>query len=148
MRPRMHLRVYQLTTVEYRGTASGRFRPAAAGDLELLTELNLALHAEVLLRRDVDYIVGDGRIELVDEFTGRVAENRRWPDGIQAAVEAKEGVPLQAQGVIRGSIALQHFLRLYPKLSGMTATAQEAAEEFWEFYDLAVVVVPSPSTSQ
>ena len=113
-----------------------------ANNLMLLTELNLALHARALLRRDVDYIVRDAKVELVDEFTGRVVENRRWPDGLQAAVEAKEGVPLQAQGMIRGSITLQHFLRLYPKLSGMTATAQPAAEEFREFYDLTVVVIP------
>jgi preprotein translocase subunit SecA len=114
----------------------------APENLELLTELSLALHAEVLLRRDVDYIVREGRIELVDEFTGRIAENRRWPDGLQAAVEAKEGVSLQVQGVIRGSITLQHFLRLYPKVAGMTATAQAAAAEFYEFYDLTVVVLP------
>ena len=114
----------------------------APENLELLTELSLALHAEVLLRREVDYIVREGQVELVDEFTGRVAENRRWPDGLQAAVEAKEGVPLRPQGAIRGSITLQHFLRLYPKVCGMTATAQAAAEEFQEFYDLAVVVIP------
>ncbi len=114
----------------------------AAENLDRLTELSLALHAEVLLRREVDYIVREGRIELVDEFTGRVAENRRWPDGLQAAVEAKEGVALQSQGTVRGSITLQHFLRLYPKVSGMTATAQAAAEEFYEFYDLTVVVIP------
>ncbi len=114
----------------------------AAENVELLTELSLALHAEVLLRREVDYIVRDGQIELVDEFTGRVVENRRWPDGLQAAVEAKEGATLRPQGTIRGSIALQHFLRLYPKVSGMTATARAAAEEFQEFYDLAVVVIP------
>jgi preprotein translocase subunit SecA len=114
----------------------------AAENLELLTELSLALHAQVLLRREVDYIVREGQVELVDEFTGRVAENRRWPDGLQAAVEAKEGVPLRPQGMIRGSITLQHFLRLYPKVCGMTATAQAAAEEFREFYDLSVVVIP------
>ncbi|MGO9113823.1 MAG: accessory Sec system translocase SecA2 [Thermoguttaceae bacterium] len=113
----------------------------APENLELLTELSLALHAELLLRREVDYMVRDGQIDLVDEFTGRVAENRRWPDGLQAAVEAKEGVPLQPQGRIRGSITLQHFLRLYPKVCGMTATAQAAAEEFQEFYDLTVVVI-------
>ncbi len=114
----------------------------APKNLDLVTELSMALHARVLLRREVDYIVRDGEIELVDEFTGRVAENRRWPDGLQAAVEAKEGVPLRPQGTIRGSITLQHFLRLYPKVGGMTATAQAAAEEFQEFYDLAVVVIP------
>lgn len=114
----------------------------APGNLELLTELSLALHARVLLHREVDYIVREGRIELVDEFTGRVAQNRRWPDGLQAAVEAKEGVALQPQGIIRGSITLQHFLRLYPILAGMTATAQPAADEFQSFYDLRVVVIP------
>ncbi len=123
-----------------------------AGNLTLLTELSLALHAEALLRRDVDYIVRDGQVEdgqvedgqveLIDEFTGRVVENRRWPDGLQAAVEAKEGVPLKPQGAIRGSITLQHLLRLYPKVGGMTATARSAAEEFQEFYDLSVVVIP------
>jgi len=114
----------------------------APENLELLTELSLALHAEALLQREVDYIVREGQIELVDEFTGRVAENRRWPDGLQAAVEAKEGVSLRPQGTIRGSITLQHFLRLYPRVCGMTATAQTAAEEFQEFYDFAVVVIP------
>jgi preprotein translocase subunit SecA len=114
----------------------------APENLELLTELSLALHARVLLQREVDYIVRDGRIELVDEFTGRVAENRRWPDGLQAAVEAKEGLELQPQGIIRGSITLQHFLRLYLRVAGMTATAQPAAEEFYTFYNLGVVVIP------
>ena len=113
-----------------------------AGNLSVLSELNLALHARVLLHRDVDYIVRDGKVEIIDELTGRVVPNRRWPDGLQAAVEAKEGVPLQPQGIIRGSITLQHFLRLYPKVCGMTATAQSAAEEFREFYDLNVVVIP------
>ncbi|NLH50933.1 MAG: accessory Sec system translocase SecA2 [Myxococcales bacterium] len=108
----------------------------------LLTELNLALHAAVLLRRDVDYLVREGRIELVDEFTGRVAQNRQWPDGLQAALEAKEGLDPRPDGSILGSITLLHFLRLYPCLAGMTATAQPAAEELKQFYDLAVAVIP------
>ncbi|MHC4646530.1 MAG: accessory Sec system translocase SecA2 [Planctomycetota bacterium] len=111
-------------------------------NLLLLTGLNLALHAEVLLERDVDYIVRDGKVELVDEFTGRVAQNRRWPHGLQAAVEAKEGVEVQPEGMIRGSITLIHLLRLYPKICGMTATALPAAEEFEEFYGLKIVVIP------
>ena len=69
-----------------------------------------------------------GAVELVDELTGRVAENRQWPDGLQAALEAKEGLSLGADGRILGSITIQHFLRLYPRLAGMTATAQPAAE--------------------
>ena len=75
----------------------------------MLTELNCALHAHVLLRRDVDYIVRDGRIGVVDEFTGRVVADRHWPDGLQAALEAKEGVERQPDGRILGSITLQHF---------------------------------------
>ncbi|NQT11241.1 MAG: accessory Sec system translocase SecA2, partial [Planctomycetes bacterium] len=113
-----------------------------AENLGLLTELSLALHAELLLHLNVDYIVRDRKVELIDEFTGRVVENRRWPDGLQAAIEANEGLSLTPQGVIRGSITLQHFLRLYPKMCGMTATARAAADEFYEFYDLKVVVVP------
>jgi len=108
----------------------------------LLTQLNLALHAKELLRKDVDYIVQDGKVELVDELTGRVVEDRHWPDGLQTALEAKEGLRVQPQGRILGSITLQHFLRLYPKLAGMTATAQPAAEELKEFYGLNVAVVP------
>jgi preprotein translocase subunit SecA len=108
----------------------------------LLSQLYQALHAQVLLRRDVDYIVREGRVEIVDEFTGRVVEDRHWPHGLQAAVEAKEGLAIQAEGLIRGSITLIHFAQLYPKLAGMTATAQAAAEEFTEFYRLPVVVIP------
>jgi preprotein translocase subunit SecA len=109
---------------------------------DLLTRLNLALQAEVLLRRDVDYLVRDSRIELIDELTGRVAENRRWPYGLQAAIEAKEGLPIQSVGRILNSITLQHFLEQYAALSGMTGTAEDAAVELYEFYGLKVVVVP------
>jgi preprotein translocase subunit SecA len=111
-------------------------------NIALLGQLYQALHAQVLLARDVDYIVRDGQIEIVDEFTGRVVENRHWPHGLQAAVEAKEGLRIQAEGLIRGSITLIHFARLYPRLCGMTATAQAAAEEFTHFYNLPVVVIP------
>src|SRR5207302_784961 len=111
-------------------------------NLTLLTAINLALHAEVLLRRDVDYIVRDDRIELVDEFTGRVVPDRRWPDGLQAAIEAKEGLAPQPHGTILNSITLQHLLRLYPKVAGMTATARPAANEFEDFYGLRTVVIP------
>jgi len=108
----------------------------------LLSAIHVALHAEALLERDRDYIVRRGRIELVDEFTGRVAENRRWPHGIQPAVEAKEGVEVKSEGRILGSIPIQHFIRLYPKIAGMTATAVPAAAEFKEFYGLTTVVFP------
>jgi preprotein translocase subunit SecA len=108
----------------------------------LLSQLYQALHAQALLNRDVDYIVREGRAEIVDEFTGRVVEDRHWPHGLQAAVEAKEGLAIQAEGLIRGSLTLIHFAQLYPKLAGMTATAQAAAEEFSQFYRLPVVVIP------
>jgi len=108
----------------------------------ILAAVHCALHAETLLERDVDYIVRDGRVEIVDEFTGRVMDERHWPDGLQAAVEAKEGVRRGSEGRILGSITLQHFFRLYPALSGMTATARTSYRELKEFYGLGVVVVP------
>jgi preprotein translocase subunit SecA len=112
-------------------------------NIALLTELNCALHARVLLRRDVDYIVRNGRIEIVDEFTGRVVADRHWPDGLQAALEAKEGLERQPDGRILGSMTLQRFFRGYPRLSGMTGTAQDAADELHQLYGLDVVVIPT-----
>jgi preprotein translocase subunit SecA len=114
----------------------------ARENLDLLTRMHQALHAEYLLRRDVDYIVRNEKVEIVDEFTGRVVEDRHWPDGLQAAVEAKEKLRLGSGGSILGSITLQHFLKLYPKISGMTATARPSAAELHEFYGLNVVVIP------
>ncbi|MFC5703253.1 DEAD/DEAH box helicase [Cohnella faecalis] len=108
----------------------------------LLVSLNCALHAESLLNKDVDYIVRDGKIELIDEYTGRVAENRHLPDGLQAALLAKEGLQSKAGGKILGTIPLQHFLSLYPKICGMTATAHVSAMEFEEIYRLQVVQIP------
>jgi len=112
-------------------------------NLVLLTELNCALHAHVLLRRDVDYIVRNGRVEIVDEFTGRVVADRHWPDGLQAALEAKEGLARRPDGRILGSLTLQHFLRGYPRLCGMTGTARSAAGEFVNTYGLEVTVIPT-----
>jgi preprotein translocase subunit SecA len=109
----------------------------------LLTELQCALHAHALLRRDVDYIVRHGRIELVDELTGRVVVDRHWPDGLQAALEAKERVPPSTNGRILGTITMQHFLSRYPRLCGMTGTAQGAAAELFETYGLRVAVIPT-----
>ena len=80
--------------------------------------------------------------ELVDNFTGRIADKRRWPYGLQTAIEAKERLKVNQEGVILGSITLQHFLKLYPRISGMTATAQSAEEELKHFYNLNIVVVP------
>jgi preprotein translocase subunit SecA len=112
-------------------------------NITLLTELNCALHARALLRRDVDYLVRDGRIEIIDDFTGRVVADRHWPDGLQAALEAKEGIARHPDGRILGTITLQHFLRGYPRLCGMTGTAQTAASELRELYELDVVVIPT-----
>ncbi|MDQ0492343.1 accessory Sec system translocase SecA2 [Paenibacillus brasilensis] len=108
----------------------------------LLMSLNCALHAESLLKKDVDYIVRDGKIELIDEYTGRVAENRHLPDGLQAALAAKEGLQSNVGGKILGTITLQHFLSLYPKICGMTATAHASAMEFEDIYGLQVVQIP------
>ena len=109
----------------------------------LLTAVNCALHARVLLRRDVDYLVRDGRIGMIDELTGRVVPDRHWPDGLQAALEAKEGIEPDAGGQILGSMPLQHFLRGYPFLCGMTGTASDAAAELREIYEREVTVVPT-----
>lgn len=113
-----------------------------APNYQWLTEVNCALHARVLLRRDVDYLVREGRIQVIDEFTGRVVTDRQWPDGLQAALEAKEHLEQGAHGHILGSVTLQHFLRRYTRLSGMTGTARGAAREFQSFYGLGVLVVP------
>jgi preprotein translocase subunit SecA len=115
----------------------------AAESVSLHAQLRHALHAEHLLKRDVDYIVRGGKVELVDESTGRVADKRHWPDGLHAAVEAKEGLRLTSEGRILGQVTLQHFLRLYPRLAGMTATAHTAAEELEAFYGLRTVVIPT-----
>jgi len=113
----------------------------SAQNEQLLAAVHCALHAEALLKRDIDYIVRDGRIEIVDEFTGRIMEKRHWPDGLQAAVEAKENVFRRSEGRVLGSITLQHYFRLYPKLCGMTATAESSAAELEEFYGLNVTVI-------
>jgi preprotein translocase subunit SecA len=115
----------------------------ADGREGLLADVNCALHAQVLLRRDADYIVRDGRIAIVDEFTGRVMPDRHWPDGLQSALEAKEGLQRRPDGQVLASMTLQRFLRGYERLCGMTGTARDAAEELRAFYGLRVVVIPT-----
>ncbi|MEO8127052.1 MAG: DEAD/DEAH box helicase [Bryobacteraceae bacterium] len=112
-------------------------------NLALHTAVQDALHAHVFLRRDVDYLVRHNGIELVDEFKGRIAQERRWPAGLQTALEAKEGVALQRQGSILGSITLQNLIGLYPFRCGMTGTAATQAEEFLEVYAMHVEVIPT-----
>ena len=111
-------------------------------ELDILTRLNLALHARVLLRRDVDYIVGDGRIHLISTSRGRVAQLQRWPDGLHAAVEAKEGLAASDTGEILDSITVESLVRRYPRACGMTATAVRVGEQLREFYSLEAVVIP------
>jgi preprotein translocase subunit SecA len=102
-----------------------------------------ALRAKELYLRDVQYIVRDGQVAIVDEFTGRVFPNRRWTDNIHQAVECKEGVPVQGEQVTAATITYQSFFKLYPKLAGMTGTARTEDEEFWRMYRLDVVTVPT-----
>ncbi|MEV1146279.1 accessory Sec system translocase SecA2 [Micromonospora sp. NPDC049799] len=110
-----------------------------------LSAVNVALHAHALLHRDVDYIVRDGSVELIDEMRGRVAQRRRWPDGLQAAVEAKEGLDASAEGEVLGTIAVQAYIGLYPTVCGMTATAVLVGDQLREFFGLEVAVIP-PNT--
>ncbi len=114
----------------------------AQENLRLLTAVNLLLHALFLLERDVDYIVRDGRIELVDDRTGRVAAQRRWPYGLQSALEVKEGVARRAEGRVLATITVQHLCRLYAHRAGMTGTARACAEELRASYGLCTLVVP------
>ena len=112
-------------------------------NLRVLTAVQDALHAHALLRRDIDYIVKNRCVELVDEFKGRIAENRRWPAGLQSAIEAKERVPLKTQGRVLGSITVQSMAGMYEKICGMTGTAATQADEFWKVYKLPVTVIPT-----
>jgi preprotein translocase subunit SecA len=112
-------------------------------NLALLTAVQDSIHAHALLRRDVDYLVKNGAIESVDEFKGRIAENRRWPAGLHTAIEAKEGLALKTQGRILGSITLQNLISLYPMVCGMTGTAATQAEELRLVYGLEVEVIPT-----
>ncbi len=100
-----------------------------------------ALHAQFLLRRDIDYVVRNGAVELIDEFKGRVAQDRRWPAGLQTALEAREGLPLHRQGRVLSSITLQNLFAQYPRIAGMTGTAETQAQEFRDVYRLPVSII-------
>ena len=106
-----------------------------------LVQVNLALHAHALLTRDVHYIVRDGKVALIDASKGRVADLQRWPDGVQAAVEAKEGLAVTEGGRILDTITLQALMHRYPMVCGMTGTAVEATDQLRSFYDLRVSVI-------
>ncbi len=114
-----------------------------AGNIKLLHHLNSALRAHAMYQRDVDYIIKDGEIVIVDEFTGRTMPGRRWGDGLHQAVEAKEGVSIKQENQTVASITFQNYFRLYNNLSGMTGTADTEAFEFQQIYGLEVVVIPT-----
>src|SRR3954462_10240043 len=109
----------------------------------LVNHLQQAMKAESLYKRDVDYAVIDGEVRIIDEFTGRILEGRRWSEGLHQAVEAKEGVRVQEENQTLATITLQNFFRLYDKLSGMTGTALTEATEFMKIYKLPVVEIPT-----
>ena len=115
----------------------------APQNLTVVHHLNAALRAHAIYQRDVDYIVRDGEVVIVDEFTGRTLAGRRWSDGLHQAVEAKEGVPVQRENQTLASITFQNLFRMYKKLSGMTGTADTEAFEFQSIYGLEVVVIPT-----
>jgi len=114
-----------------------------ATNIKLMHHVNAALRAHSLFQKDVDYIVANGEVVIVDEFTGRTMPGRRWSDGLHQAVEAKEGVNIQHENQTLASITFQNYFRLYNKLAGMTGTADTEAYEFQQIYGLEVVVIPT-----
>jgi preprotein translocase subunit SecA len=112
-------------------------------NVQMVNHLTQALKAQSLFQRDVDYVVADGEVKIVDEFTGRIMEGRRWSEGLHQAIEAKEGVPIQEEHVTLATITLQNYFRMYEKLAGMTGTAKTEEKEFVEIYDLSVAEIPT-----
>lgn len=115
----------------------------AAGGIELVHHLEQALKARALFQRDKDYVVKDGEVIIVDEFTGRLMFGRRYSEGLHQAIEAKEGLDVKQENQTLATITLQNLFRLYPKLAGMTGTAATEAEEFHKIYNLDVTVIPT-----
>ena len=113
------------------------------GNIEVLHHVNQALKAHILFHRDVDYMVKDGEVVIVDEFTGRLMPGRRWSDGLHQAVEAKEGVKIENENQTLATITFQNYFRMFDKLAGMTGTADTEAAEFQQIYKLAVTIVPT-----
>src|SRR5437764_8993557 len=110
---------------------------------QVVHHLNQALKANVMFKKDIDYIVKDGKVVIIDEFTGRMMDGRRWSDGLHQAVEAKEGVQIEPENQTLASITFQNYFRMYPKLSGMTGTAMTEAPEFFDIYKMNVVAIPT-----
>jgi preprotein translocase subunit SecA len=110
---------------------------------QVVHHLNQSLKANMMFKRDTDYIVKEGKVVIIDEFTGRMMDGRRWSDGLHQAVEAKEGVEIEAENQTLASITFQNYFRMYPKLSGMTGTALTEAPEFFDIYRMNVVSIPT-----
>ena len=110
---------------------------------QIVHHLDQAMKANVMFRRDIDYIVKDGKVVIIDEFTGRMMDGRRWSNGLHQAVEAKEGVKIEPENQTMASITFQNYFRMYPKLSGMTGTAATEAAEFFDIYKMNVVTIPT-----
>jgi len=110
---------------------------------QVVHHLNQALKANVMFKKDIDYIVKDQKVVIIDEFTGRMMEGRRWSDGLHQAVEAKEAVTIEPENQTLASITFQNYFRMYPKLSGMTGTAMTEAPEFFDIYKMNVVAIPT-----
>src|SRR6478752_4538170 len=110
---------------------------------QVVHHLNQALKANVMFKKDIDYIVKDGKVVIIDEFTGRMMDGRRWSDGLHQAVEAKESVAIEPENQTLASITFQNYFRMYPKLSGMTGTAMTEAPEFFDIYKMNVVAIPT-----
>ena len=150
LRPGRHYETDDEARNVYLTSAGTRVAERALGGIDLysgehtdaLTRLNVALHAHALLHRDVDYIVQEGRVQLINTSRGRVARLQRWPDGLHAAVEAKEGVAASETGEILDSITVQSLVGGYRAVCGMTGTAVAAGEQLREFYNLEIAVIP------
>src|SRR5215471_15719718 len=112
-------------------------------NVEIIHHINQALRAHTLYKRDVEYVVKDGEVIIVDEFTGRLMPGRRWSDGLHQAVEAKEGLRIQQENQTLATITFQNYFRMYKKLAGMTGTAETEAPEFEKIYKLDVIVIPT-----
>ena len=110
---------------------------------QVVHHLDQSLKANVMFKRDIDYVVEDGKVVIIDEFTGRKMEGRRWSNGLHQAVEAKEGVVIEPENQTMASITFQNYFRMYPKLSGMTGTAATEAAEFFDIYKMNVVTIPT-----
>ena len=117
-------------------------------NLSLVHHVNQALKANLLFKKDTDYIVRDGKVQIIDEFTGRVLDGRRFSDGLHQSLEAKENVQIEEENQTLASITYQNYFRLYKKLSGMTGTAATEAEEFYDIYKLNVVLIPTNKKMQ